>query len=532
MIGGSNRIALLAVPGLAFLAVVYALPLALLLFKSLQGANGLTLVTYIDFFSDEFNRVVLWRTLRVALLTTLLALVIAYPTAFAMARAKGIWLTVFLVALVLPMSLGVIVKAFAWSILFRSNGFINTSLQALGITDEPVRMLFTETALIIGAADILGNPAARQQPARGCIVTGSNTLVPLHPGDLAAQPARCRGGVGLYVLTCYFDVCDPVPDCRRAPANPVDADRKIVLLPARRATRVDDFGNIIGDCNFRRAVFKLACRPSGSPPMTPIDRIAIFGAWLIGIACILFLMLPIAITVATSFTSSAVYTLPPPEWSLRWYRSLERRSGLWDAVQLSLNLALISTAVSMVLGTMAAIAVARGDFRGREAVATFTVSPLMMPGLVVGVALLQFFREIGLRDAYWSLLLAHVVITLPFVMRTLLASMGAFDFSLIDAARTLGLSYPRAILKVLIPNLAPAYLTGGLFAFLASMDNYPISIFLTDARNKTLPIKMLQYLEEQPDPSLAAMSSGLIMLAVVVLVIASRTVGLHRMIDS
>ncbi|MFT7310383.1 MAG: putative spermidine/putrescine transport system permease protein [Paracoccaceae bacterium] len=154
MIGGSNRIALLAVPGLAFLAVVYALPLALLLFKSLQGANGLTLVTYIDFFSDEFNRVVLWRTLRVALLTTLLALVIAYPTAFAMARAKGIWLTVFLVALVLPMSLGVIVKAFAWSILFRSNGFINTSLQALGITDEPVRMLFTETALIIGAANV------------------------------------------------------------------------------------------------------------------------------------------------------------------------------------------------------------------------------------------------------------------------------------------------------------------------------------------------------------------------------------------
>ena len=241
--------------------------------------------------------------------------------------------------------------------------------------------------------------------------------------------------------------------------------------------------------------------------MTQTDRITIVCAWVIGIGCIIFLMLPIVITVATSFTSSAVYTLPPPEWSLRWYKSLERRSGLWEAVQLSLNLALISTAISMVLGTMAAIAVARGEFRGKQAIATFTVSPLMMPGLVVGVAMLQFFREIGLRDAYWSLLLAHVVITLPFVMRTLLASMGAFDFSLIDAARTLGLSYPRAIFKVLIPNLAPAYLTGGLFAFLASMDNYPISIFLTDARNKTLPIKMLQYLEEQPDPSLAAMSS-------------------------
>lgn len=265
--------------------------------------------------------------------------------------------------------------------------------------------------------------------------------------------------------------------------------------------------------------------------MTGTDRLFLALSWAIGLGCVIFLMLPIVITVAASFTSSPVYTLPPPEWSLRWYQSLERRSGLWEAVTLSLNLAVVSTLISLVLGTLAAVAVTRGQFRGREAIATFTVSPLMMPGLVVGVALLQFFREIGLRDAYWSLLLGHIVITLPFVMRTLLAAMAAFDFSLVDAARTLGLSYPRAMVQVLIPNLAPAYLTGGLFAFLASMDNYPISIFLTDARNKTLPIKMLQYLEEQPDPSLAAISSGLILLAIIVLVIGSRTVGLNRMIQ-
>ncbi|MEO1293146.1 MAG: ABC transporter permease [Pseudomonadota bacterium] len=265
--------------------------------------------------------------------------------------------------------------------------------------------------------------------------------------------------------------------------------------------------------------------------MTATDRLALGLSWVVALGCVIFLMLPIVITVAASFTSSPVYTLPPPEWSLRWYASLERRTGLWEAVTLSLNLAVVSTLISLVLGTLASIAVTRGNFRGREAIATFTVSPLMMPGLVVGVALLQFFREIGLRDAYWSLLLGHIVITLPFVMRTLLASMQAFDFSLVDAARTLGLSYPRAILQVLVPTLAPAYLTGGLFAFLASMDNYPISIFLTDARNKTLPIKMLQYLEEQPDPSLAAISSGLILLAIIVLVIGSRTVGLNRMIQ-
>ncbi|MGA1080041.1 MAG: ABC transporter permease [Steroidobacteraceae bacterium] len=176
------------------------------------------------------------------------------------------------------------------------------------------------------------------------------------------------------------------------------------------------------------------------------------------------------------------------------------------------------------------MAVVRGRFRGREAVATFAVSPLMMPGLVVGVAMVQFFREMGLRDAWFGLLVAHVVVTLPFVMRTLLAALERFDFTLLDAARTLGLSPSASVVRVMAPNLAPAFLTSSLFAFLASMDNYPISIFLTDARNKTLPIKMLQYLEEQPDPTLAAISSGLILLALIVLMVGSRTVGLNRMV--
>lgn len=149
-----DRIALLAVPGLGFLALVYALPLLLLLLKSFRTADGLSVAEYAAFFADDYNMGVLWRTLRIAALTTLLALIIAYPTAFVMARVRGFWLTVFLVAIVLPMSLGVVVKAFAWSILFRANGFINSTLQWLGLTTEPVRMLFTETALVIGAANV------------------------------------------------------------------------------------------------------------------------------------------------------------------------------------------------------------------------------------------------------------------------------------------------------------------------------------------------------------------------------------------
>ena len=150
----TERIGLLALPGLSFLAVIYALPLFMLLLKSFQIDGQFSVAEYVTFFGDPFNLAVLWRTLRVALVTTLLALVIAYPTAIIMARVQGFWLSVFLVAMVLPMSVGVVVKAFAWSILFRTRGVINDTLMSLGITDAPIRMLFTETALIIGAANV------------------------------------------------------------------------------------------------------------------------------------------------------------------------------------------------------------------------------------------------------------------------------------------------------------------------------------------------------------------------------------------
>jgi putative spermidine/putrescine transport system permease protein len=155
----------------------------------------------------------------------------------------------------------------------------------------------------------------------------------------------------------------------------------------------------------------------------------------------------------------------------------------------------------------------------------------MLPGLVIGIAMLQAFRAVGLRDVWLSLLIAHVAITLPYVVRTVLGALSLFDFALIDAARTLGCSYPRALRKVLVPALAPAFVTSGMFAFLASMDNYPISIFFTDAWTKTLPIQMLQYVEESPDPIIAAISTGLILLAMLALLAADRLIGLHRLAE-
>jgi putative spermidine/putrescine transport system permease protein len=262
--------------------------------------------------------------------------------------------------------------------------------------------------------------------------------------------------------------------------------------------------------------------------MTTTERLARAVCWIAIAVAVVYLVAPLVVVIGASLSDSPVFDFPPRALSWRWYRAIPLLSGFWPSIALSLQIAAASTAASLVLGTLAAIAVVQGDFPGRHALASFVVSPLMLPGLVIGVATLQAFRAVGLRDAYASLMIAHVVITLPYVMRTVLASLSLFDFSLIDAARTLGCSYPRALLWVMVPLLAPAFLTGGLFGFLASLDNYPISIFLTDVRNKTLPIQMLQYIEESPDPTIAAVSSVIIGFTVVVLLLGDRLVGLRR----
>jgi len=258
-------------------------------------------------------------------------------------------------------------------------------------------------------------------------------------------------------------------------------------------------------------------------------RLGTILSWTSLILVIAFLMLPIVVVIPVSFTESSVFSFPPEGFSLQWYGRIRDVDGLLGALGLSAQIAALSTALSLLLGTLCAIAVVKGRIPGSSAIATFMISPLMLPGLVLGIALLQALREFGLRDAWTSLMMAHVVITMPFVMRTVLASLSLFDFAMVDAARTLGCSYPVALWRVLVPNILPGFVSGALFAFIASFDNYPVSMFLVDVRTKTLPIQLLNQLEISPDPTLAAVATLMILLTLAVLVLCDRLVGLRRM---
>lgn len=149
-----DPVALLALPALLYLGIVYAVPLAGLLVGSVVRPGGVTLAPFADFFRDPFHWTVAGNTLRVSALTTLVCLAIGYPTAVALARARGFAQAAILVAIILPLSVGVVVKAFAWQIVLRRDGVVSQILVGLGVWDEPQRLLFTEAGLVIGAANV------------------------------------------------------------------------------------------------------------------------------------------------------------------------------------------------------------------------------------------------------------------------------------------------------------------------------------------------------------------------------------------
>jgi putative spermidine/putrescine transport system permease protein len=144
----------LAVPAVAYLLIVYALPLMLLLARGVTGPTGLTIAPLASFFADPFNWQVIANTLRIAVLVTVVCLVIGYPTAFALAWSAGWAQAILLAAIILPLSVGVVVKAFAWQIVLRRDGILSSTLVSLGVWDAPVRLLFTETGLVLGAANV------------------------------------------------------------------------------------------------------------------------------------------------------------------------------------------------------------------------------------------------------------------------------------------------------------------------------------------------------------------------------------------
>jgi len=249
--------------------------------------------------------------------------------------------------------------------------------------------------------------------------------------------------------------------------------------------------------------------------------------WGYGFLVVAYLLTPLIVLVTMAFSAGGTMTFPPKGFSLMWFPAAISINGLVGSFVVSLELALLSAFFSAVLGTIAAIAIANRRFRGKSLVTAFFLSPLIFPTIVVGVALLQYYRTLRYDNVFMTLLLGHIVVTIPYTIRTVTASLEVFDYTLLDAARVLGADTLRTFREVMLPIIKPGVFSGAVFAFLISFDNYTVSMFLADAKNITLPIRIYNYAEASIDPSVAAAATIMILVSVVLFVGMGRLIGVR-----
>jgi putative spermidine/putrescine transport system permease protein len=252
----------------------------------------------------------------------------------------------------------------------------------------------------------------------------------------------------------------------------------------------------------------------------------VFGA-LAAIA-IVFLVGPTVIMLLTSFTASQSLKFPPDGLSLRWYAALLDADQMQAAAWNSLVVAFWTTVLSVVLGTAAALGIARSRSPLARACDVLFMSPLLLPALAFGFAALIFIHRLGFSPSIPFLVLGHTVVCVPFVLRTTIAALSQLDPALLDASQSLGACGWRTFRRVTLPLIAPGLGAGAFLAFMASFDNVPVSLFLADERSEMLPIHLWQQIETNLDVRTAAVSGLIVMFTLILMLLAERLAGLTR----
>jgi putative spermidine/putrescine transport system permease protein len=206
-----------------------------------------------------------------------------------------------------------------------------------------------------------------------------------------------------------------------------------------------------------------------------------------------FLLAPVLLVFPMSFSADTFISWPPSGWSLRWYSALLHQDDLIDAFSASVMLALIATAGSLLMGMGAVVSLRRGDAPGRETILALLTAPLLLPSIVIGLALLMVFSSRGLVGTWAGLIPAHLLVTLPYVVRILLTSLSTLPDSIADAGGSLGAAPLRVFLLVTLPLMLPGLIAAAAVAFLISFDEVIVTLFLVGPQLTTLPVALYHF---------------------------------------
>lgn len=238
-----------------------------------------------------------------------------------------------------------------------------------------------------------------------------------------------------------------------------------------------------------------------------LDKIGVALLVLLAAIGLLSLVVPTLIVVVESLDTRRFISFPPQGYSLGRYRDIVRSAIILQSAKLSALTALATVSIDLLLGVPAAITLVRQQFRGKTLLTVFLLSPIMLPGIVIGISVLIFYSALGFSPSLPLMVLSHVVFTLPFVIRLTMARMERLDRALEEAAQNLGAGRWQVFWHILAPHLWPGLAAGSGFAFLTSFDNLDISLFTAPIRQRPLPIELFYMMRFNLDPRVSAIAS-------------------------
>ncbi len=243
-----------------------------------------------------------------------------------------------------------------------------------------------------------------------------------------------------------------------------------------------------------------------------------------------FVLAPIVIVCAVAFTPEGFLSFPTRGLSLRWFRTILDYPEFIRAFRDSVWLAALSSTLAIGLAVPAALGIVRHRFPGREAMTALFMSPLMVPHVVLGIAFLRFFTQIGLNGTFLGLVLSHIIVILPFALRLVLAASYGMDRRIEHAAVSLGASASTVFRRVTLPLILPGVVSGWMLAFINSFDEVTMTVFIASPSTTTLPVRMFLYIQDNIDPLVASVSAALIFLTIAVMLLLEKLYGLERLL--
>lgn len=247
---------------------------------------------------------------------------------------------------------------------------------------------------------------------------------------------------------------------------------------------------------------------------------------LLSLGTLTFLALPLVVIIAASMTSSEYLSFPPKGLTLKWYVSVLSDATYVDSFVTSTILAVCATLMGLLIAVPAALAIARYDFPGRSFINAIFSAPMVLPYLVLGSALLQYTGYLGFSQTFSALLVGHVLIVTPFILKSLSGILTYEHIALERAAADLGASPWVTLRTVTLPLLRPGMITGSILGFITSWINVELSMFNTTAALNTIPVQLFNYVQYSVDPSIAAVSAITIFISVIVITVLDLTFGL------